>query len=184
MTLVEVVTAMAVIALISSSLIAASILTRRLTEVAVYQASVTAIMQGYLEQIKNMPYDMLPLSPPAGTSMTGAYATTYVISTQKDDVTTDTLVLSPLNALRPSDLSPPTIPNTVYDNSKTFDVNRAADLTVHIWLWIEDKTPSGTGATQQAKAITLLYLWQVQDGNKMHYYTGVIKNLRSLVPTY
>ena len=185
MTLVEVVTAVGVIALVSTSLIAASVLIRRLTEVAVYQSSVAAIMQGYLEQIKNMPYDMLPLSPPAGTSMTTTtYIGQYSLATQKDDVTADPLVLSPLPLLTVGNLTPPTVPSAVYDNSKVFDVNRASDLTVHIWIWIEDKTPSGYGATQQAKAITLLYMWQIQDGTTTRSYTGVIKNLRSLVPTY
>jgi len=185
MTLVEVATAMALVAIVSTSLIAASILIRRLTEVAVYQSSVTAVMQGYLEQIKNMPYAMLPMSPPSGTDKTASsYATTYSLATQKDDVTADPLVLSPLASLTPANLTPPTIPTAVYDNSKTFDVNRAADLTIHIWVWIEDKTPAGTGTTQQAKAITMLYMWQVQDGSTTRSYTGVIKNLRSLVPTF
>jgi hypothetical protein len=76
------------------------------------------------------------------------------------------------------------VPTVAYDNIKVFDVNRAADLTIHIWVWIEDKTPSGFGATQQAKALTLLYMWQIRDGNITRSYTGVIKNIRSLVPTY
>ena len=181
----EVVAAMCLVAMVSTSLIAASVLIRRLTEVAVYQSSVTAIMQGYLEQIKNMPYDMLPLSPASGTDKTAStYASLYALATQKDDVTADPLILSPLAPLTPANLTPPAVPSAVYDNSKTFDVNRAADLTIHIWVWIEDKTPSGTGTTQQAKAITLLYMWQIQDGNTTRSYTGVIKNLRSLVPTY
>jgi len=185
MTLVEVATAVGLIALISTSLIAASILTRRLTEIAVYQSSVAAIMQGYLEQVKNMPYDMLPLSPPSGTSTSGStYASSYSLATQKDDVTADPLILSPLSPLTPASLSPPTIPSGVYDNVKTFEVNRANDLTIHIWVWIEDLTPGGYGATQQAKVITLVYLWQIQDGNNTRSYTGMIKNLRSLVPTF
>ena len=185
MTLVEVATAVGVIAIISTSLIAASILTRRLTEIAVYQSSVAAIMQGYLEQVKNMPYDMLPISPPSGTSKTAStYAANYSIATQKDDVTTDPLILSPLPSLTPASLTPPTVPSAVYDNSKTFDVNRAADLTIHVWIWIEDMTPGGYGATQQAKGITLLYMWQIQDGQTIRSYTGMIKNLRSLVPTF
>lgn len=185
MTLVEVVTAMCLIAIVSTSLIAASTLIRRLTEIAVYQSSVTAVMQGYLEQIKNMPYDMLPMSPVSGTDKsTSAYATTYSLATQKDDVTADPLILSPLSPLVPTNITPPTVPAAVYDNVKTFDVNRAADLTVHIWIWIEDKTPSGTGTTQQAKAITLLYMWQIRDGSTTRSYTGLLKNLRSLVPTY
>lgn len=185
MTLVEVVTAVCLIALVSTSLIAASVLTRRLTEVAVYQSSVAAIMQGYLEQIKNMPYDMLPISPAAGTNMTDTtYVGQYSLATQKDDVTADPLILSPMPLLTVSNLRPPTVPSAVYDNTKTFDVNRAGDLTLHIWIWIEDRTPSGYGATQQAKAITILYMWQIQDGTTTRSYTGVIKNLRSLVPTY
>lgn len=185
MTLVEVATAVGLIAMISTSLIAASILTRRLTEIAVYQSSVAAIMQGYLEQIKNMPYDMLPLSPPAGTSTTsGTYVGQYSLATQKDDVTADPLTLSPLAPLTPASLSPPAVPTSVYDNTKIFDVNRAADLTLHIWVWIEDLTPGGYGATQQAKVITLVYMWQIQDGTNTRSYTGMIKNLRSLVPTF
>lgn len=186
MTLTEVVTAICLIAVLSTSLISASMLIRRLTEVAVYQSSVMAIMQGYLEQIKNMPYDLLPLSPPAGTSMTvSTYPTMYSLPTQKDDVTADPLILSPLSPLTPASITPPTVPTTVYDNNKTFDVNRASDLTIHIWVWIEDCTPAGTGATQQAKAITLLYMWQAREGgNTLRSYTGMIKNIRSLVPTY
>ena len=185
MTLVEVVVALCLIAIVSTSLIATSVLSRRLTEVAVYNTSVASIMQGYLEQIKNMPYDMLPLSPPSTTSMSASsYAGMYSLATQKDDVTADPLVLSPLPTLSPASLSPPTVPTVVYDNVKTFDVNRAADLTIHIWVWVVDKTPSGFGATQQAKAITLLYMWQIQDGSTTRSYTGMITNLRSLVPTY
>jgi hypothetical protein len=185
MTLVEVATAIGLIAMISTSLIAASILTRRLTEVAVYQSSVAAIMQGYLEQIKNMPYDMLPLSPPAGTSMTAStYVSQYSLATQKDDVTADPLILSPLAPLTPASLSPPAVPSSVYGNVKMFDVNRASDLTLHIWVWIQDLTPGGYGATQQAKVITIVYMWQIQDGTNTRSFTGMIKNLRSLVPTF
>jgi hypothetical protein len=185
MTLVEVVVAVGLIAIVSTSLIATSILARRLTEIAVYQSSVASIMQGYLEQIKNMPYDMLPLSPPNGTSMAeGTYTSMYKLATQKDDVTADPLYLSPLAPLTPANISPPNVPAAVYDNVKVFDVNRASDLTIHIWVWIEDKTPAGFGATQQAKAITLVYMWQIQDGSTTRSYTGMIKNLRSLVPTY
>ena len=184
MTLVEIIISMCVIALTSTSLIATSILARRLTELAVYQSSVGAIMQGYLEQIKNMPYDTLPLSPAAGTSMTGTYSTIYNLPTLKDDVTPDPLIVSPLSPLSPASITLGTVPSTVYDNSKTFDLNRAADLTLHIWVWIQDLTPSGYGATQQAKALTLLYTWQIQDGSTTRYYSGIIKNVRSLVPTH
>ena len=118
MTLVEVVTAMCLIAVVSVSLIAASVLTRRLTEVAVYQSSVAAILQGYLEQIKNMPFDMLPISAPSGTSTSGSsYASLYAVATQKDDVTSDSLILSPLAPLSLASLSPPTVPSGVYDHS-------------------------------------------------------------------
>jgi hypothetical protein len=89
-----------------------------------------------------------------------------------------------LAPLTPANLTPPNVPSGVYDNIKVFDVNRASDLTIHIWIWIQDATPTGFGATQQAKAITLLYMWQIRDGSTTRSYTGMIKNLRSLVPTY
>lgn len=185
LTLVEVTIAIGVIAILSTSLVAASILIRRLTETAVYQSSVAAIMQGYLEQIKNIPYDLVPLSPPAGTDRTAStYATLYAIPTQKDDVTADAIILSPLAPLSLANLTLPNVPSSVYNNVKVFDVNRAGDLTISLWAWVQDVTPSGYGATQQAKAITILYMWQVQDGSITRSYSGVIKNIRSLVPTY
>lgn len=185
MTIVEVITAICLVALTSTSLIAASVLVRRLTEMAVYQSSVMAIMQGYLEQVKNMPFEVIPLSPAAGTDMTaGTYTTVYKIETLRDDVTSDPLYVSPLSPLSPANVTPGTVPSGVYDNAKTFDVNRAGDLTVHIWVWVEDKTPSGYGATQQAKALTLLYMWQVRDGKDTRSRVGIVKNIRSLVPTW
>jgi hypothetical protein len=185
MTLVEVITAMCLVALTSTSLIAASVLVRRLTEVAVYQSSVVAIMQGYLEQVKNMPFEALPLSPAAGTDTTAAsYTTVYKIETLRDDVTADPLYVSPLSPLSPVNVTLGSVPAGVYDNVKTFDVNRAGDLTIHIWIWLEDKTPSGYGTTQQAKALTLLYMWQVKDGQDTRSYVGIVKNVRSLVPTW
>jgi hypothetical protein len=185
MTLVEVITAMCIVALTSTSLIAASVLVRRLTEVAVYQSSVVAIMQGYLEQIKNMPFEALPLSPANGTSTSAStYTTIYKIETLRDDITADPLYVSPLAPLSPANISAGTVPSGVYDNVKTFDVNRAGDLTLHIWVWLEDKTPAGYGSTQQAKALTLLYMWQIRDGKDTRSYVGIVKNVRSLVPTW
>ena len=176
---------MAVVSITAMGLLGMTLLSSRLTEGAIYRASVTAISQGFIEQTKNMPYELVPVSPVHGTDMTAAtYVGLYSVPTLKDDVTQDPIVLSPLPALSRADVTLGTVPNGVYDNVKTYDVARAGDLVIHVWAWVEDATPAAAGTTQAVKAVTLLYMWQVRDGSKTRNYVDRVKMIRSLVPTY
>jgi hypothetical protein len=186
MSLVEVMMGIAVITIVSISLLATLVQTRRMTELCLYQNAAVSITQGYIEQIKNVPYDTIPLSPTEGTDMTAAgYATTYFLPTQKDDVTLDPIVLSPLPVINPDNVDPDTPPTSgAYANVKVFDVNRTGDLTLHLYAWVEDRTPGGVTPTQQLKGISILYLWQFRDGARTHAFMGTVRTLRSIVPTF
>ena len=189
MTLVEIMVAMTVLVFIMSTVFYAFILARRITEGAIFNVSTNSIVQGYVEQIKNMDYASVSISPASGTSTTSSsYSTSSAnkILTQLDETTADTLVLSPLPVVNPATLtaSTGTGPAGYYPNVKTFTVSRANDLTLTIWLWVEDKTPSTASATQQVKGLTLIYLSSYFDGSRTRYAIGSVHSMRSLVPTY
>jgi len=190
MTLAEIIIAMALVGMMFIGIFSMALTSRRLTEAAVYQNAATTVMQGYIEQMKNMDYAELLLSPAAGTSPPGRYGTNaaYIIPTRKNESSTgsDTLVVSPLPVIDPTTIAPGTIPSTVYDNIKTADdVNgTVGDMKLHIWLWVEDKTPSGTNGTYQIKAITFVYTWEFKDGSSTKYTTWSVRSMRSLVPTF
>jgi hypothetical protein len=187
MTLAEIIVAMGIMSFMVAGSYAAFLTVRRLTEATVYNSAATATVQGYLEQIKNMDFSLVPLSPVAGTSMTGTYATTVAnqIQTELDDIPTyDILVLSPLPRLNPSTLTPGTVPATVYDNVKTFTVTRANDLRIHVWVWVEDMTPASATATQQVKGLTIIYMTEFTEGKNVHYEIDSLRTFRSQVPTF
>jgi type II secretory pathway pseudopilin PulG len=187
MTLVEIMVAMGILAFMVAGTYSAFLTGRRLTEATIYKSAATATVQGYLEQIKNMDFALVPLSPVAGTSMTGTYATTVAnqIQTELDDIPTyDILVLSPLPRLVASTLTPGTVPSAVYDNLKTFTVTRPNDLKIHIWVWVEDMTPASATATQQVKGLTIIYMTEMRDGNNVHTEIDSLRTFRSQVPTF
>jgi len=85
MTLGEILIAMGLMGMMFVGIFSMTSVSRRLTEAAVYQNAATTVMQGYIEQMKNMDYAELYLSPAAGTATTGSYGTTatYIIPTRK-----------------------------------------------------------------------------------------------------
>lgn len=186
MTLVEIIVATGILSFVIATSLGSFMTARRLTEATIFKSAATAAVQGYLEQIKNMDYALVYTSPVAGTSMSGNYSTTATnfISTQADEVTTDNLVLSPLPRLSSSSVTVGTVPSAVYDNVKTFTVTRTNDLTIHIWVWVEDMTPSGVTPTQQVKGITLLYMTEYSDGATKRYEVSSLRTFRSQVPTF
>ena len=186
MTLAEIIVAMGILSFVVAGTYGSFLTARRLTEATVYKSASTAAVQGYLEQIKNMDYTLVYLSPVAGTAMTGNYSITSgnFIATQADETTTDNLVLSPLPRLSASSVSVGTVPSAVYDNVKVFTVNRANDLTIHVWVWVEDMTPTGVTPPQQVKGITMVYMTEFRDGGNKRFEISSLRTFRSQVPTF
>jgi len=187
MTLFEIMMATGIFTMMSAGIFATLLCARRLTESTIYENAATTIIQGYLEQLKNMNYSSLLSSPASGTSVSSSYSSnsSYIITTQKNESTSgsDYLIVSPLPVLSTTSLTPGVIPSTVYDNVKTFDVNGTSDLKMHVFLWIEDKATS-TADGSQVKGITMTYMWEFKDGTRIRYSMWSIRTLRSLVPTY
>ncbi len=178
---------MGVLAIVLAGVLAAMIQARRITELSIYQSSANTIMQGYIEQMKNMSFGNLVVSPASGTDPTSSsyVSSATTVPTQKDDVTNDPLVDSPFPVINANTLAADgTIPSGVYDNVKTFDVRApgAADLSAHIWVWVQDFTTGGNATA--LKGITIIYMWQFKDGNRTRYFISSVRTHVSAVATY
>jgi hypothetical protein len=130
MTLVEVMFATGVLTLALGGLLATFMQSRRLTEGSVYQNAALTIVQGYIEQIKNMDIgQMVGGYDAAGNPLLNP--SSFSIPVYYDRNTPD--------ALQTSTGTPPTITSinngvtpaggTVVDNLKTFDMAKDLDAT-------------------------------------------------------
>lgn len=167
-----------VMAIVIGGLLTMILQSRRMTEGSILQNATVNIVQGYLEQMKNMDYDALSVSPASGTA---------TIPTQIDESTADPLTLS--NGSPPTSLPPVgSSPTGAVDNVKTIAIkwpasNPADTLILNIWVWVEDLTGSATNVAQ-AKAITMVYTYAIRDGGRLRGSRGSIRSIRSVVPTF
>ncbi len=178
-TLVEVIMASVVMSIVLAGLVAMVIQSRRLSEGSILQNSAINIVQGYLEQMKNMDYDALTESEATGT---------VTIATQIDESTADPLTLS--NGDPPVTI--PAVgtpaPSGAVDNIKSIAikypaVNPSDTLTLNIWIWVKDLTGTATNVTN-AKSITLIYTYAFRDGGRVRQARASIRTIRSVVPSY
>jgi type II secretory pathway pseudopilin PulG len=179
--LVEVAVAMMILSLVVVGLLGALMQSRRLTEASIYQNTANTIIQGYIEQMKNMGIDDLTSSP---------------IRTLLDQDTLDPLTPSPLPVIDKSTIVLGTTPVGVVNNAKTIDVNNTPtnandDLRLNVWVWVESldgtlPTPiaSGSLAAAQCFGITMIYVWEHGTGSNTRRFMGDVRTVRSLVPTY
>ncbi|WP_324726061.1 hypothetical protein [Actomonas aquatica] len=163
---------------------------RRMTEGSVFQNSATTVIQGYLEQIKNMDFWEIPYYD-GGTlyrgSVTTADATIY---TQLDSVTMDTLQISSCAPILPANVTPGVVPTTagLVDNYKVIDINDTPDTTqddlrMHLWVWVSslDNTAGGVGPS---RCIRIVYTWSFNNGGISRANVDSITTVRSVVPTF
>lgn len=179
-TLIEVLISSLVMAILMGGVLALMTQSRRLTEGSIFQNSTITILQGYIEQMKNMEYSQVSLSP-------SSTSTVVTVPTLLDESTPDPLTLS---AGSPP-ASIPAIgvtPAGAVDNVKTIDINNTPtnandDLQINIWIWVQDLTGSAANV-ENAKAITMIYTWQFKDGGRTRSFRDSVRTIRSVVPSY
>lgn len=180
-TLVEVMIAAIVMAMVCGGILATIIQSRRLTEGSIVQNSINTVMQGYIEQTKSMEYaDLAP-------SLAAAPSTPVTIPTVLDSTTPDALTLSwgsPPTSLPPIG----TTPTGAVDNVKSIAIERPAvnpndTINLVIWVWVQDLTdiPHNVGG---AKAVTMIYTYRFQDGGRVRYIRNSLRTIRSVVPSF
>jgi type II secretory pathway pseudopilin PulG len=135
MTLIEVMTAMGIMAIMIASVLAALLQTRRLASASVAQNCALTIVQGYVEQLKNIPLNQFVNSNPVDTQNNPNLTTSFTLPTMKDQsnttiqlsTTPSTVALSVLTGATPGTTpTTPAAPNGVVDNLQRFDM----DLTI------------------------------------------------------
>ncbi len=175
-TLVEVAIALSILAVLMLGLFASLLQSRRLTEASIYQNAANTIIQGYIEQMKNMEFEELSRNP---------------IPTRLDADVMDTLSTSPLPVIDPATVVLGTIPEDVVNNIKVIDVNNTPDiasddLTLNIWVWVEGLDTPAVGSLVQSRVlgITMIYVWEHNDGAQVRRFMGTVRSIRSFVPTF
>lgn len=167
---------MTVLALFVTGLFASLIQSRRLTEASIYQNAANTVIQGYIEQMKNMEFEELSRNP---------------IPTRLDATTLDPLAPSPLPIVPMGSVVVGTVPVSVVENVKLIDVNNtplnpADDLTLRIWLWVEGLDSPAAPSLVQARVLglTMIYIWEHNDGAEVRRFKGNVRTIRSFVPTF
>jgi len=190
MTLVELCIAATLLAVGMVAVLGALLFSRDLSEGSIYQNAAVTVVQGYIEQMKNMEFSDLPYTNATGAVTAGTGLTATQIPTMLDAATSDPLVISTSTTI--PDLTTMTTTNSavvgVTDNIKTIDINStptnsADDLRLNLRVWVQDISNAGVSATQ-VRAITIQYAWQNGAGANRRIFWGSVRTIRSAVPTF
>jgi type II secretory pathway pseudopilin PulG len=180
-TLVEALVATFILAQFCMGLLSVLVQSRQLTEGSIRQGATLALFQGHLEQLRNIDYSRLTVSPadPPDTPVT--------IPTALDGGGSVPLTLS---VGTPPATVPAvgTTPPGAVDNLRVVDLNHtpdnpADDVSVNVWVWITDLA-SGDATATPAKSILMIYTWEARDGKNVRTFRKSIGTIRSSVPSY
>lgn len=175
-------------AMVFVGVMGAFIQSRRMTETSIFQNSAVTVIQGYMEQIKNMDFSEIPYY--SGSSlMRGTINTTDdKIYTQLDSETLDVLRISPGTPIDPQSVTLGQVPEGVVDNEKLIDINDTPattddDLLMHIWIWVAPLDNASIGVSP-SRSFNIVYTWSFTDGGIKQTHVDAVATIRSVVPTF
>lgn len=193
MTIIEVAIATTILTMVLAGVLQTMLQSRRMTEGSVRQASIASLVQGYLEQIKYTKFSTdssnALLSSPATTPGTGLLTdwqtpTNYTVTVYDGSQTPIPLCLA-AGAAPTSLPAISTLPTDASMHTEQVDIDNinsnADNSTLSMWVWVNDMT--GTHVTN-CKSIVIVYQWTVKDGGRIHYYSDMMRGVRSIIPTY
>ena len=185
-TLAEVLIASLVMTILLCGILSTMLQSRRLTEGSIVQNSANTILQGYIEQIKAIDFNTLPLSPASAPNPPVA-ATSIYAATEIGSGTADRLYLS---AGSPPTTMPDigTTPTGAVDNAKSIPlkipaVNPNDTLSLNIWLWVNTQSDP-TNHVTDTKSVSMIYTYTFLDGGRSRTVRGTVRSMRSVVPTH
>jgi Tfp pilus assembly protein PilV len=186
--LIEVAVAMTVFTLMIVGVFAAMLQSRKMTESSIYQNSAVTVVQGYIEQMKNMDFNELPYYDGSTLMKNGETSSDSTIYTQLDSDTYDTLKLSSGAVPTMASVIAGTRPTGAVDNSKKIDINNtpddtADDLVLNIWVWIVPLDNAGS-RVGDSRHITMIYNWSFATGGVDLTFHDSVTTVRSRVPTF
>lgn len=178
--------AFAILTMVLLGVLQGMLQSRRQTEGSVRQASVASLVQGYLEQIKTVPYENIKTSPSAtpGTGLLSDWTTAGNTVGAKDSTQADTIICLaalPAPTTLPLISSLPTDASLHTEGVDIDNIGSATDnTTLSMWVWITDLTG---GNVANCKSIVIVYQWTVKDGGRIRYYSAMMRTVRSAIPT-
>jgi Tfp pilus assembly protein PilV len=191
MTLVELCIAATLLAIGMVAVLGGLLFSRSLSEGSIYQNAAVTVVQGYIEQMKNMEFSDLPYTDATGAVKAGAGLTADQIPTMLNAETADSLVISTSTTIPALDTittnADPSVAGLT-DNIKTIDINSTPtnsndDLRLNLRVWVQDISNAGANATQ-VRALTIQYAWQNGTGANRRIFRGTVRTIRSAVPTF
>ncbi len=209
--LFEVMISMGIMAVIMSSVLASFVQTRRLAAASVAQNCAVTIVQGYIEQLKNMPLQNFINADATDPQFNPRLTVSYELPTMKDQSTTPITLFTTPSTVAIATLTGGTLgvsPTGAVDNLQTFDMDSRnasgtstwtsvwpsannyptttpgrADLRMNFWVQITDLTPTSSPKCK-AYGITLVYTWQYTNGSRVSYFKDSVRTVRSAVQTF
>jgi len=145
MTLMEVVMALSIMAVVMAGILATFMQTRRLASASIAQNCAITIVQGYIEQLKGLPLKDFVNALPTDTQNLPNLTTSYLLPTRKDQTTQVNPADDPPNGLQttPSTVplatlmgamaTPGTTPALVVDNLQSFDMDSRGATGTTTW---------------------------------------------------
>jgi len=136
MSLIEIVVALGVLAMLLAGILAVLTQTRRLTAASIAQNCALTIVQGYIEQLKNIPLQQFVNAAPGDPLVNPQLTTSFTLPTLKDQTnTTVQLVTTPstVTASTMLNATPGTTPTGVYDNLQSFDMDSRVNAGTTTW---------------------------------------------------
>lgn len=189
-TLIELALGVMVMSVVFAGTLSAFVQSRRMTEGSIFQNSATTVVQGYLEQIKNIEFNDIPYY--SGTTlMRGTIPSgDDTIYTQLDSETLDVLRISSGSPVNPATVTPGIVPAVegLVDNFKAIDINDTPDdtrddLIMHFWIWVNPLENAATGVAR-SHSIKIVYSWSFNNGGIARTEVSSIATIRSVVPTF
>ena len=136
MTLVEVVTALGVMSIMMAGILAALMQSRRLASSSIAQNCAITIVQGYIEQLKNMPLQEFVNADAADVQDNPHLTTSFLLPTMKDQSNTEVQLSTTPSTVSLSTLTsatPGVTPANVVDNLQTFAMDSQTAVGASTW---------------------------------------------------
>lgn len=167
-TLIEVMVAAVIFTITGVGVLAGLLQARKMTEGSIYVATATTVAQGYIEQIKNMDFNLLDSS---------------TIPELISQGTADTLTISPMTADVESGN-----PNTDVVNVRSIDINNTPenaqdDLEINFVVYIDNITDEANGVSD-ARRIVLRWFYTDNTTRANVAVGNTLYAIRSRIPTF
>lgn len=166
--LIEVMIAAMIMSILGFGTLSGLLQARRMTEGSIYLNTATTIAQGYIEQLKNMDFDLLDNA---------------TIDNLINQGNPDSLIVSPM-------VANPEIGNDETDmtNTRLIDINNTPetetdDLVFSVIVYIEDITDLKAGV-EESRRIVMRYEYTDGSTGTVRQFGNTIYAIRSQVPSF